>query len=60
MPKEDGNTYSGKKAMYKNYLLILLACIATIALSTFFIRTLYMSLHMEEVTKEARGVAEYT
>lgn len=60
MPKEDGNTHSGKKAMYRNYLLILLACIATIALSTFFIRTLYMSLHMEEVTKEARGVAEYT
>lgn len=60
MPKEDGNTHSGKKAMYRNYLLILLACIATIALSTFFIRTLYMSLHMKEVTKEARGVAEYT
>lgn len=60
MPKEAGGTHSEKKAMYRNYLFIVAVCLATIALSTFCIRTLYMSLHMKEVTKEAKGVAEYT
>ena len=32
---------------------------ATVILSTVFIRTLYMDLHFKEVTKEAKGVTEY-
>ena len=48
-----------KKGWLKNYVLICVIFLATVTMSTFFIRSLYMSIHIEEVTKEAKGVTEY-
>jgi hypothetical protein len=48
-----------KLALIKNYVLIGAVFAITVVLNTFFIRTLYMSIHVEEVTKEAKGVVEY-
>jgi hypothetical protein len=42
-----------KKGWLKNYVLICVIFLATVTMSTFFIRSLYMSIHIEEVTKEA-------
>ena len=47
-----------KKAWIRNYIVICAVFLATVVLSTFFIRELYTELHLEEVTKEAKGVTE--
>ena len=47
-----------KKAWIRNYIVICAVFLMTVVLSTFFIRTLYTDLHLETVTKEAKGVTE--
>ena len=48
-----------KRSLLKNYIIIGIVFLLTIALNTYFIRNLYYSIHLSEVTKEAKGVAEY-
>ena len=49
---------SQKRVLLRNYIIICAVFLMTVVLSTFFIRTLYTDLHLETVTKEAKGVTE--